>query len=190
MKLYLYYKKKYDSDAMVIRRCPKCGNTNDDQYGFCIKCGYEFPEIDPEANNCPLCGFENPKEAVFCVKCGTSLIFNQNQDQKPIIIKYTNNSTNTNTKIKSDYKPTSKGLIILGYFFSIFFDGIPGLLIGIYIVTRKDPYAKIHGYIQIVISAINLISTLLIVTGIITIPGISQNLTQLYENTSYMKYLK
>lgn len=173
---------------MPIIRCPQCGSPSTNQYGFCIKCGYEFPEVDPKANNCPLCGFGNPKEAIFCVKCGTALTFNQNQ--KPIIIKYTNNSTNTNTPIKSDYKPTSKLLIILGYFSSIFFDGIPGLIIGIYIATRKDPYAKIHGYIQIIISAINLISTLLIITGTISIPGISQNLTQIYENTSYMKYLK
>ena len=30
---------------MTIRRCPQCGATTDDVYGFCIKCGYEFPKI-------------------------------------------------------------------------------------------------------------------------------------------------
>ena len=29
----------------MIRRCPQCGATGDDVYGFCIKCGYEFPKI-------------------------------------------------------------------------------------------------------------------------------------------------
>ena len=74
---------------MVLRRCPQCGSTSDDQYGFCIKCGYEFPKIDPTKKQCPLCGVENPDEAEFCVKCGTPLVLNNFNAQgkiNPIII--------------------------------------------------------------------------------------------------------
>ena len=62
---------------MVIRRCPKCHTTSDDQYGFCIKCGYEFPELEVDANTCPLCNYSNPEEAEYCVKCGSPLIFKE-----------------------------------------------------------------------------------------------------------------
>lgn len=77
---------------MVLRRCPNCRSTCDDQYGFCIKCGYEFPKITESENACPYCGFTNPDEATFCVKCGTPLIFkNQlngvNTTLNPIVIK-------------------------------------------------------------------------------------------------------
>ena len=59
----------------MIRRCPQCGSASDDMYGFCIKCGYEFPKIESNADTCPLCGFQNPEEADYCVKCGTPLVF-------------------------------------------------------------------------------------------------------------------
>ena len=77
---------------MVLRKCPKCGTTTDDIYGFCIKCGYEFPKIEKDGSTCPLCGFSNPDEADFCVKCGTPLIFKSQFDKNhdnlnPIIIK-------------------------------------------------------------------------------------------------------
>ena len=48
---------------MVYRRCPQCGASGDDKYGFCIRCGWEFPKIDPSKRVCPLCGYENPEEA-------------------------------------------------------------------------------------------------------------------------------
>ena len=60
---------------MVMRRCTQCHTTSDDQYGFCIKCGYEFPKLEDVANVCPLCNYPNPDEAEYCVKCGTPLIF-------------------------------------------------------------------------------------------------------------------
>ena len=75
---------------MVLRRCPQCGSTSDDKYGFCIKCGWEFTKMTPAQNACPLCGYENPDEADFCVKCGTPLVFksqfNGPQEINPIII--------------------------------------------------------------------------------------------------------
>ena len=111
---------------MVLRRCPICHSVSDDQYGFCIKCGYEFPKIAQDENACPYCGFSNPDEATFCVKCGTPLVFkNQTQDTlNPIIIKKEIN----NSAKQLDYKPTSKIIIILGYIFSLL-GGIVGLIL-------------------------------------------------------------
>lgn len=41
-------------------------------------------------------------------------------------------------------------LVYLGYLFSIL-GGLVGLIIAIYLVTRKDPNLKKHGYIQLAI---------------------------------------
>ena len=135
----------------MIRRCPQCGATTDDMYGFCIKCGHEFPEINTSEDACPLCGFQNPPEADYCVKCGTPLVFKKqfqgeaNNNLNPIIIK---KEIRHNTG--SPYKRTSRWLILFGYIFSIL-GGILGLIIAIYLSTRKDPVAKKHGHIQLAI---------------------------------------
>ena len=136
---------------MVLIRCPQCGSTSDNQYGFCIKCGYEFPKVKVDDNACPLCGYPNPDEADYCVKCGTPLLFknkiSQNQSAlNPIVIK---------KEVVSDAKQfkqqrTSRILIVLGYVFSIL-GGLLGLIIAIYLSTRKDPIAKRHGHIQLAI---------------------------------------
>ncbi len=34
----------------MMRRCPQCGSAGDDIYGFCIKCGYEFPKVVTASN--------------------------------------------------------------------------------------------------------------------------------------------
>ena len=138
---------------MVLRRCPQCGSTNDDQYGFCIKCGYEFPQMTLSENACPLCGYSNPDEADYCVKCGTPLLFknqfDQNQSQlNPIVIK--KEVINNSQQFKSTR--TSRLLIVLGYIFSIL-GGLLGLIIAIYLSTRKDPVARRHGHIQLAIFA-------------------------------------
>ena len=133
----------------MMRRCPQCGSTTNDMYGFCIKCGREFQKIESDEDTCPLCGFKNPEEADYCVKCGTPLIFKARHEgepdngAKPIIIK---------NEIPGDSptRSTSKWLIIFGYIFSIL-GGILGLIIAIYLSTRKDPVAKKHGRIQLAI---------------------------------------
>lgn len=136
---------------MVLRRCPQCGSTSDDQYGFCIKCGYEFPKITISKNACPLCGYANPDEADYCVKCGTPLLFKNQPDENqsslnPIVIK--KEVVPDASKFKT--QRTSRILIALGYIFSIL-GGILGLIIAIYLSTRKDPVAKRHGHIQLAI---------------------------------------
>lgn len=136
----------------MIRRCRQCGATVDDVYGFCIKCGWEFPKVEQNGNQCPYCGFENPDEADFCVKCGTPLLFkNQIENSEtnigPIMIK---------KQVISSPQPQisrrSNLLIILGYLFSIL-GGILGLIIAIYLSTRKDPVYRKHGHIQLAIFA-------------------------------------
>jgi uncharacterized membrane protein YvbJ len=136
---------------MVLRRCPQCGSTSDNQYGFCIKCGYEFPEMNLDENACPLCGYSNPDEADYCVKCGTPLLFKNQIEQNPsslnpIVIK------KEIIHDAQEFKPprTSRLLIVLGYVFSIL-GGLLGIIIAIYLSTRKDPVAKKHGHIQLAI---------------------------------------
>ena len=106
----------------MIRRCPQCGSASDDMYGFCIKCGYEFPKIESNADTCPLCGFQNPEEADYCVKCGTPLVFKKqfqgdaNSNFNPIIIK----KEVSNNAEKYRQSRTSRWLILFGYIFSIY----------------------------------------------------------------------
>ncbi len=135
---------------MVFRRCPQCGSTSDDAYGFCIKCGYEFPEIPKTETTCPLCGFQNPDEADFCVKCGTPLIFKNQLENNtlinPVVIKRT-----AQPPQKSPQRSRFDTLLVyLGYLFSIL-GGVVGLIIAIYLITRKDSNLKKHGYIQLAI---------------------------------------
>ena len=135
----------------MIRRCPQCGTAADDKYGFCYKCGHEFPKIEANAGTCPLCGFNNPDEADYCVKCGTPLVFKQQIETSttnlgPIIIqKEVSHEPKINTP-----RRTNRWLILFGYVFSIL-GGILGLIIAIYLSTRKDPYARKHGHIQLAI---------------------------------------
>lgn len=155
---------------MVMRRCPQCHTTSDDQYGFCIKCGYEFPKLEDVANVCPLCNFPNPDEAEYCVKCGTPLIFknqmeNTESSLNPIVIK---REISMDAERIRNTPHTSRILIALGYIFSIL-GGLLGLIIAIYLITRKDPVAKKHGRIQLGIFIFYLVLLLiLILTGAIT----------------------
>lgn len=147
---------------MVFRRCPQCGSTSDDMYGFCIKCGHEFPKIEVTAQTCPLCGYHNPDEADFCVKCGTPLLFKDqlkdNNVINPVVIK------KEDIKMEGP-KRTSTFIIILGYLFSIL-GGILGIIIAIYLSTRKDPRARKHGHIQLAIFAFYiLIIAIMFATG-------------------------
>ena len=136
----------------MIRRCPQCGSAVDDSYGFCIKCGHEFPKIEVDSDTCPSCGFHNPPEAEYCVKCGTPLIFKQQFEKTsttnlgPIVIQ----KEVVQSPPEQKQNMTSRWLIFFGYLFSIL-GGILGLIIAIYLSTRKDPVARKHGHIQLAI---------------------------------------
>jgi hypothetical protein len=160
---------------MVVRRCPQCHTSCDDRYGFCIKCGYEFPKFEATANTCPLCNHENPDEADFCVKCGSPLIFKAQFENASSSINQKNIRNETIYNAPDMNPPhTSRILIVLGYIFSIL-GGLLGLIIAIYLTTRKDPVAKRHGRIQLVIFIFYLILLLiLILTGTVTTDTLMQ----------------
>lgn len=153
----------------MIRRCPQCGTATDDMYGFCIKCGYEFPKIESGESACPLCGYPNPDEADYCVKCGTPLLFKSqfegsNTALNPIVIK----KEISNNAQEYQSKKINQWLIIFGYIFSIL-GGILGLIIAIYLSTRKDPISRRHGYIQLAIFVLY-VAIILILYGTGNIP--------------------
>lgn len=169
---------------MVFRRCPQCGSTSDDIYGFCIKCGYEFQKIDEAAQTCPLCGYVNPDEADFCVKCGTPLLFKDqiknNSVINPVVIKKESAGDNTSNRRRTI-------LIIFGYIFSIL-GGLLGLIIAIYLATRKDPVSKKHGRIQLAIFVFYiLLIAVFYVTGAIPADLTSQYKQILAGNFSSLK---
>lgn len=154
---------------MVVRRCPQCHTTGDDQYGFCIKCGYEFSKAENTGNICPVCNFPNPDEADYCVKCGTPLLKihympGEGNGLNPIIVR----RRVIGEPVQGEVPHTSRLLIILGYIFSIL-GGLIGLIIALYLITRRDPVAKKHGTIQLGIFVFYLILILIfILTGAIT----------------------
>lgn len=158
---------------MVFRRCPQCGSTTDSKYGFCIKCGYEFQKIDPSQHTCPLCGFSNPDEADFCVKCGTPIVLknldeNINTVEPKIIIKKEIAGTTSNGMSRM-----TKWLIIFGYLFSVL-GGLLGLIIAIYLITRKEPDVKKHGLIQLAIFGFYiLLIAVLLATGVIPMEALT-----------------
>ena len=164
---------------MAIRRCPQCGTATDDMYGFCIKCGYEFPKIPENGHICPLCNFPNPDEADFCVKCGTPLVFKNHIEGNqtalnPIVIR--KEVIRDSQRIQTN--KTSSWIIILGYIFSIL-GGLIGLIIAIYLSTRKDPNARKHGHIQLAIFGFYMLLIIIFfATGQIT-PDTITNYTQL-----------
>ncbi|MEE1336091.1 zinc ribbon domain-containing protein [Methanobrevibacter sp.] len=136
----------------MIRRCPQCGTAADDKYGFCYKCGYEFPKIEVDPDTCQSCGFHNPPEADYCVKCGAPLVFKQQFEKTsttnlgPIVIQ----KEVVQRPPEQRQNRTSRWLILFGYIFSIL-GGVIGLIIAIYLSTRKDPVARKHGHIQLAI---------------------------------------
>lgn len=160
---------------MVARRCPQCHSTGDDRYGFCIKCGYEFSKAENEGNICPVCNFPNPDEADYCVKCGTPLLQiyhmkGEGNSLNPIIIK----RKIVNKSYDEEVPHTNRLLILLGYIFSIL-GGLIGLIIAIYLITRRDPVAKKHGRIQLGIFVFYLVLILIfILTGAITTETLMQ----------------
>ena len=135
---------------MVFRRCPQCGSTSNDMYGFCIRCGYEFPKIEAGSSTCPLCGFNNPDEADFCVKCGTPLIFKNPEGVDPEMQRIVIQKTVVDREPAPKRSRFTTLLVYLGYLFSIL-GGLIGIVIAIYLITRKDPSLKRHGYIQLAI---------------------------------------
>jgi len=53
-------------ELVVVKKCPKCGHTLDEDANFCSNCGYALKGPD----KCPHCGADLPPGAKFCTKCG------------------------------------------------------------------------------------------------------------------------
>jgi len=125
-------------------KCPKCGKINDGKFDFCIYCGTIYEEYTPENdyNNINILPFrpsqtKNKEDSSFSP-------FDS--------IKYPDNQK-ANTSKTNDFSVPSRKyriVVILGYIFSIL-GGLIGLLIALFLITRKDSYAKQHGWIQLTI---------------------------------------
>lgn len=144
-------------------QCPKCGKVNDGSTYFCIYCGAIFEEYESKDNEIP---------EMFLPKKLNS-----------------NNKSNIQNTIKIPEQRNNHRLAIyLGYLFAIL-GGLIGLIIAIYLITRKDPIAKKHGKIQIGILLLWLILFLVMIyTGAIDYHTIL-NATMLNNTMNYTDHL-
>lgn len=148
---------------MELKKCPKCGKIDIDNYGFCIKCGAEFTD-------------EYPHQKIII------------QDT---LFQKMENTQNNNFNSNIDQKPKKRYtlFIILGYIFAIL-GGLIGLIIALYLATRKDRRAKKHGLIQLGILVFYVIIILLAIgTGVIDTNTLSHMLTNptLFNYTSFLQ---
>ena len=122
--------------------CSNCGAEVQENTKFCAKCGAAINTNSETTNNttsgitCPKCGSIIPFGNTVCLNCGTPL--NQESNTAAIIIGYI-------------------GTILGALLFPII-GIIIGLVSSIYLLTRQNKSAKIHGGIILII--------LLIVAGL------------------------
>ena len=104
-------------------KCPKCGKINDGNLDFCIYCGAIFEEAKPE----------NDKFILDLRHTG------KNKDSY---------SPYDSITYPNDERTLYRYLVIIGYITAIL-GGILGFIIAIFLITRKDHYARKHGFIQL-----------------------------------------
>ena len=106
-------------------KCPKCGKINDGNLDFCIYCGAIFEEAKPENDKFIL---YSPYDS----------------------ITYPNDERRSDERDSAFEKPKTlyRYLVIIGYITAIL-GGILGFIIAIFLITRKDHYARKHGFIQL-----------------------------------------
>ena len=96
---------------------------------------------------CPKCGKINDGNLDFCIYCGA--IF---EEAKPENDKFTypNDERRSDERDSAFEKPKTlyRYLVIIGYITAIL-GGILGFIIAIFLITRKDHYARKHGFIQL-----------------------------------------
>ncbi len=102
-----------------MKKCPKCGHDNTDEFKFCGNCGLEL-------NNqkiCPFCNAENNSEYTFCIKCGKP--FNTNATSQKYQQNINNQQVNLNQKIS--LKSIIKSSLVIALTF-IILDNLTGFL--------------------------------------------------------------
>ncbi len=125
---------------MIPRKCPRCGKVSNADTDFCIYCGTYF---DDENNEDIISIFqikqlnkdENKETEIFP--------FNTMKDPNQKEIKV--------GKINSNQGPlpnSYKILIIIGYVLAVL-GGAFGFIVSIFLITRKDPQVKQHGWMQL-----------------------------------------
>ena len=116
---------------MAMIKCPNCGKINDDSLDFCIYCGIKYDEFHAEREDDP---------NVF--------IFRMGKDGKAEQVDSSSFSKNPFSKGIGGSKHTVA--IVIGYILAIL-GGFLGFIFAIYLLTRKDPSAKRHGLVQLII---------------------------------------
>lgn len=118
--------------------CSNCGAEVQENTKFCAKCGTAINNNEQQANTpqntasgitCPKCGSIIPLGNTVCLNCGIPL--NQESNTAAIILGYVGT--------------------ILGILFIPIIGILIGLIASIYLLTRQNKSAKIHGIIIMVI---------------------------------------
>lgn len=117
-------------------KCPKCGKINDGSLDFCIYCGSFFEDPNKEEQD----------DNIFFITPST----NDGKRGKKQAVRLSPMPEHLANKTPSYKKKNHRLAIILGYIFAIL-GGLIGFVFAIYLITRKDPVAKRHGLIQLVI---------------------------------------
>ncbi len=177
---------------MEIRKCPGCGKTDTAGYGFCIYCGKEFtPENAPIIHiNERMPPVQNPNNT------------KGNTTPNPTINKENIDNVSSDFPANEEIKMTSENndseiakpkrslglnlLIIFGYALALI-GSFLGLIISIYLLTRKDHSLKRHGVIQLAIYAFYIVLlVILFANGTLTWDTIAQVGQMEYNNLTHM----
>ena len=179
---------------MEIRKCPNCGKTDRSGFGFCIYCGKEFtPENSPIIHIPePTIFAQEPNEKTSDNTPNITENKEKNTDNNPTTLtrnqEYINEEPITPEFDKPKRSFGMNFLIFLGYVLAII-GSMLGIIVSIYLVTRKDYNIKRHGVIQLAIYAFYIVLLIILfANGTInmdTITHIGQmeynNLTSLFR---------
>ena len=151
---------------MAPIKCPRCGKINDGTTDFCIYCGTIYDEYRAEEDD----------SNIFFIGRGS--------DKKGINLSMPDSLSKGNENYRL--------MILIGYIFAIL-GSVLGFIFAIYLITRKDPNAKKHGIIQLVLLVLEFaLVGILIFTGhmdpnIILNPFNTTNManmTQMYNSSA------
>ncbi len=116
---------------MAAIKCPNCGKINDDSLDFCIYCGAIYADYMVENQELP-----------------NLLIFKMNEEGKAEQVDSSFISPDMPPRPAKQENHTIA--IVIGYILAIL-GGFLGFIFAIYLITRKDPNAKRHGLVQLII---------------------------------------